>query len=297
MTLHESEIRAAAGAAASMGELAAGQVAQFVLGCRRESGGFRGRSEKVDLYYTVFATNCLRALGVDWPSEPCKAYVEGFGAGERLDPIHRACLPRCWANLSMRPPAESKRAMLDGIEAFRTPDGGYSQEPRAEHGTAYGCYLALGAYENAGADLPEPYRMIECLQSLRAKDGGYANEPGRPISTTPATAAVVVLLGHLGADVSEEAVAWLMRQRADKGGFLAMPAAPIPDLLSTATALHALAMCGADLHPVAERTRDYLESLWDLSGAFRGHWMDTILDCEYTFYGLLATGRLSGIAD
>jgi hypothetical protein len=68
----------------------------------------------------------------------------------------------------------------------------------------------------------------------------------------------------------------------------------MPDLLSTATALHALAGLAVPLAPVRERCLDFLDSLWTNAGGFYGHWADDHLDCEYTFYALMALGLLAG---
>ena len=42
-----------------------------------------------------------------------------------------------------------------------------------------------------------------------------------------------------------------------------------------------------------ERCLDFVDSLWDATGGFHGHWSDDYLDCEHTFYGLLVLGHLS----
>ena len=42
-----------------------------------------------------------------------------------------------------------------------------------------------------------------------------------------------------------------------------------------------------------ERCLDFVDSLWNADGGFHGNWTDDYLDCEYTFYGLLALGHLS----
>ena len=74
---------------------------------------------------------------------------------------------------------------------------------------------------------------------------------------------------------------------------MAAPNAPMPDLLSTATALHALAGMQVSCERVKESCLDFVDTLWTNEGAFHGHWGDDHLDCEYTFYGLLALGHLS----
>ena len=110
---------------------------------------------------------------------------------------------------------------------------------------------------------------------------------------TPATAAAVTILRQLGAPVDVSLGKWLLGQFHADGGFLAMEAAPIPDLLSTATALHALVSMGVDLEAIRERCLNFLDSLWNDKGGFCGHCLDDTVDCEYTFYGLLAFGHLS----
>ena len=38
---------------------------------------------------------------------------------------------------------------------------------------------------------------------------------------------------------------------------------------------------------------DFIDTLWTNRGGFYGNWTDDVLDCEYTYYGLLALGHLS----
>jgi hypothetical protein len=133
--------------------------------------------------------------------------------------------------------------------------------------------------------------MLRCLEQIRAADGGYANRPGAREGSTPATAAAVIALRHL--DVAPDAIVsqWLLARCHHDGGFFAAPRAPVPDLLSTATALHALSAVQADIERLREPCLDFLDTLWTNSGGFYGSWADPVLDCEYTYYGLLAIGH------
>jgi prenyltransferase beta subunit len=127
-------------------------------------------------------------------------------------------------------------------------------------------------------------------------DGGYANEATMTASATAATAAAICVLHYLNRPVPESAVRWLQEQAHPQGGFVAirLPAGPlIPDLLSTATALHALSLVRALTDDVREKHLDYLDTLWTSQGGFRGHWADDVVDCEYTYYGLLSLGCLA----
>ena len=62
---------------------------------------------------------------------------------------------------------------LARLETFRTPDGGYDVKPGAPHGNAYGCFVALGAYQDLRREIPEPLRMVQCLKFLETPDGAW----------------------------------------------------------------------------------------------------------------------------
>ena len=63
--------------------------------------------------------------------------------------------------------------------------------------------------------------------------------------------------------------------------------------LSTATALHALSALHLPIAGLRDPCLDFVDSLWTNRGGFFGTWADDALDCEYTYYGLLALGHLS----
>jgi len=204
-------------------------------------------------------------------------------------------LARCWAVVGKeRMPRPLGSAILELIETFRKPDGGYEGNANLAHGTAYGAFVALGTYEDLGQTPPHPFKLIQSLKRLETPDGGWSNVPGAKIGATNATAGAVTLIRHLGFPVNERVADWLLAQAHPQGGFLAVPGAPMPDLLSTATTLHALAAMERRLpSQIHERCLHLLDSLWDARGGFHGHWADDHLDAEYTFYALLALGHLS----
>jgi hypothetical protein len=89
-----------------------------------------------------------------------------------------------------------------------------------------------------------------------------------------------------------------MARLHELGGFAAAPGAPAPDLLSTATALLALSDGSLRDAGALERARrpclEFLDAVWDeRAGGFRGNVLDDVVDCEYTWYGLVALGILS----
>ena len=271
---------------------AADLTAGFLSSRLNPDGGFQDRDGASDLYYTVFGLEALTALRRDLPVAGVRRYLERHEDPADLDFVHTACLARCWADIGAANEAPAD-ALLERLETYRTPDGGYSPTDRASHGTAYGCFLALGAYEDVGATLDDPERLLDCLTALRAGDGGYGNQPGAPAGLTPPTAAAVTIQRRLSRPADREATDWLRARHVPAGGFCASPSTPLPDLLSTATALHALAGAHAPLEPIKEPCLDFIDSLWSNSGGFYGSWGDDVQDCEYTFYALLALGHLS----
>lgn len=272
----------------------ADSVAGFLRSQMNSDGGFKDRAGKSDLYYTVFGVEGLHALRADLPLGPLKTYLQGFGDGDGLDLVHLCCLARGWANFPADAPDDRTRdAILQHIETYRSADGGYSATQGATEGTLYGCFLAVGACQDLKSQILNPDGIARCIDALRADDGGYANQRDFPLGLTPSTAAAVTLLRQLDRPAPPEVADWLLGRCHAEGGFFATPHAPIPDLLSTATALHALAGMKADVEPVKEKCLDFIDTLWSSQGAFFGNWEDDVLDCEYTYYGLLALGHLS----
>jgi len=265
-----------------------------------EEGGGRDREDRPDLYYTIFALAGLQSLTSDLSTlntqhSTSSAWLRTFADGAGLDFVHLGALARCWAAVGLQKMPEGLAAsVLARIAAFRSRDGGYDGDPGAEHGNAYGCFVALGAYQDLRGALPEPLRMVQCLKFLETPDGAWANACGLRTGSTNATAAAVTLLHQLDLPIHPRVGDWLLAQAHPDGGFRAMPAAPLPDLLSTATTLHALACLEAPVpEPIRERCLDFIDTLWSAEGGFHGHWADDHLDAEYTFYGLLALGHLS----
>jgi prenyltransferase beta subunit len=251
------------------------------------------RDNQPDLYYTIFAIALLQALEEPLPKDPLRSLLLSYGSGESLDFVHLGALARCWSAAG-NCPKETADRILKNIECYRTPNGGYDGDRAAPGGTAYGGFVALGSYQDLGAPLPDPLRLVQSLKFLETPDGGWGNAPGLRTGSTNAAAAAITLLHQLEMPVNENAGTWLQAQMHSSGGFLAMPMAPIPDLLSTATALHALACLDHQISLTArERCLDFLDSLWSAEGGFHGHWADDFLDAEYTFYGLLALGHLT----
>jgi prenyltransferase beta subunit len=279
-------------------------VKAFLSRQQNEDGGFKDRAGRSDLYYTAFGLNALLALQVQLPVARVETYLQSFGSRQGLDFVHLCCLARSWATLRNSVPKAVdsgqlpfRDELLHRIEAFRSVDGGYHPIVDHEFGTAYGCFLALGAYQDLDRPLPDPVGLTNCLRSLETEDGAWANERNIKIGSTNATAAAIAVLRQLDAPPRLTAGDWLLARFHSQGGFLGMPDAPMPDLLSTATSLHALAGLQVPLERIKEPCLDFIDTLWTNEGGLHGHWGEDTLDCEYTFYGLLALGHLAVISD
>jgi len=248
-------------------------VAQFLRGQFNDDGGARDRAGNSDLYYTVFALEGLVALRQELPAGKVRPYLRRFGIGEDLDFVHLTCLARCWAALGMDGLSKRDAHHLAGRIFF----GG--------NGSVYHQFLKFGALEDLGGQQIGEREIADTVFKLQSPDGSF-------MGTTPTTAGAVTLIHHLGAEVPQTAVDWLLARAQPKGGFLPAPDSPVPDLLSTATALHALAAAHAPTGGLREPMLDFIDTLWTGKG-FCGSWADDVVDSEYTYYALLALGHLS----
>jgi prenyltransferase beta subunit len=261
---------------------ATGRAIDFLRSQIHDDGGFRDRAGAGDLYYTAFGIESLAALKAEWSTDTLDTYLRAFGTGSELDFVHQCCLARCWTDLD-NPPDFTRLAQH--IEEHRTRDGGYNAATGEDTCTAYDCFLALGAYQDLNRPMPEPDRFISAINMM-------AHDTDQP-RLTPILAATIALCCELNQSVPASLIDDVMSCRRSEGGFVAAPKVPIPDLLSTATALHALQTAGADLAAIREPCLNFLDTLWSEQGGFCGSAMDNTIDCEYTYYGLLALGNLS----
>ena len=184
--------------------------------------------------------------------------------------------------------AQCKRSWSE-IEKHRTPDGGYSVEAgrKTEPSTAASWRWALTRI--LARPLPAPEKLLACVQSLRCPDGGYANGSEMPIGLTPPSAAAAAISAPTRHTAGPKparlaVVAFPSARRA----FACRPTLPCPTCFPRPRALHALAGMQTDFSGLKELCLDYVDTLWNARGGFHGNWEDDELDCEYTYYGLLA---------
>src|SRR4030095_4270552 len=151
-------------------------VRAFLRGRFSTDNGGVDRAGKADLYYTIFALAGLQALDEALPINRFEPWLRSFRDGKGLAFVHLSALARCWSALGIdKLNAATKDRLLARIENYRSSDGGYDSDPGSSAGNAYGCFVAYGAYQDLGREMPEPLRMVQCLKLLETPDGALAN--------------------------------------------------------------------------------------------------------------------------
>lgn len=295
MNIRTGLIEAAARSSILLGDRAE-DVIRIIISRQQPDGGFSGKGSDSDLYYTGFAMLSLMALEADFDTSSVIPYLESFGEGACLDLAHLAGLIRERV-LVMDTPfhEEQQQAFIDQIERFRCADGAYHHLKGQQTGSAYGCFLAAGAYQDLALPIPAAKEMLGCIEFLHHAGGGYFNEQDIPAVSVPATAAALMVQRILtGSADAGGAIQWLLSCREPSGGFKVMPFAPVADLLSTAVALHVLSPLGVIPETLRQELMCFVDLLWKGHVGFCANPFDSISDTEYMFYGLLSLGHLSG---
>ena len=88
---------------------------------------------------------------------------------------------------------------------------------------------------------------------------------------------------------------YLKKMRGSEGGFIATPNAPMEDLLSTFSALFGLTLMGQEENEITQGALAYARSMEAPNGGYAGFALESIQDCEYTFYGLGIEAIAAGV--
>lgn len=263
-------------------------------------GGCAGRDGTPDIYYSVFAVDTLHALQAP-PAIFRDLTMSRKGEDlsfrdltmSRKDLVPLACLARLAAGVPGLLEPDLVNPLGASIRSFRRPDGGFAPDETSAGSTVFASFLGLGALQDLSSPVSAPEALGAYVRSAVLEDGGFSLAPGIAAATTPTTAAAVTVLRQVGLAIPPATAGWLEARAHPQGGFVAGPGVPVPDLLSTAVALHALSTLERPLDRFREACLDFVDTLWSSKGGFYGHWADDHLDCEYTFYGLLALGHLT----
>ncbi len=276
--------------------------ASFLASTQADDGGFAGRHGPGDLYYTSFALRALALLDrLDEQTATRTAPFLREQLKRELPPIDflslvtSAMLVEMSAEIDLFAEVgrDWQQAVVDFVEPFRRPDGGYAKTPRGGQGSTYHTFLVAGCKETVGLALNEQAddaeRLATFARSRQRDDGGFVEiAPMRHGGTNPTAAAIGLLrmLDAVDEPTSAAAIQFLSGMQNAEGGLRANTRIPVADLLSTFTGLVAL----ADLESLSmidtTAARRFAQSLEQPDGGFRAGLFEDATDVEYTFYGL-----------
>ncbi len=267
-------------------------IEYFIKKCRNSDGGFRGKGDLSDLYYTWFGLELEALAGSRTDHAATWQFLKPFTGKQNLDLVHLTCLIRALRRVEDFIPDTVIPSLIEKIENFRAGNRGYYLNSDSETHSIYAAFLVLSTVTEVKLNIKEYRFVLEGFTDLETPDGGYADTPGASIATTTVTAAAI-LLKLLFNEPAGNNIEELFSSLYKDGGFLASPKAATPDLLSTAASLMVLKGLNLPLDNIREELYEFIETMWLEDGGFTGSLFDNRSDCEYTYYGLISLGALS----
>ena len=282
--------------------------AQAVKGFQTNDGGFRGRSDESDIYYTAFAVRTLAIIdGLDdVTAERIRKYLESLlqtqttlidlvsllFSASTLDAV-------TGGDLFQMARDDWAERFVDELERHRCDDGGYARTPKGAAGSTYQTFLNLLCFELLDSPVPEPERIVAFLLSQEAEGGGFLEiRAAKRAGTNPTAAAIgsLQILGSLSEEIRDRARPFFHTLISDEGGFRAHTRIPIADLLSTFTGLWTLDRLGETESINVPEIGRFVESL-EVPGGYLGAILDEQADVEYLFYGVGTIALLALIGE
>ena len=282
--------------------------AKWLAAQQRPEGGFANRRGRAELYYTTFALRSLSVLAALTPElaahavlflsalckqadavrtrQPGGGFCDAVAAVSWWDSM-RLCEEAMGHGMPTEQEIDAARITQTRLNALRREDGGWAKTDMDACGSVYHTFLAACVYTRMSVPLPDPERAAAFLDLQAHPDGGYLENRFSKRPGTNGSAAGIALGLMLGLERSNEKHAeFLAGMYSSEGGFYATPAAPIADLLSTYTALFTLTALNRVEPRYLDGATRYVRSLECAAGGYLGFALETIADCEYTFYGL-----------
>jgi hypothetical protein len=246
------------------------EIKTFIINQQTESGGFMDKAGKSDLYYSLFGYFVAEALNLSEIRPRLKHYLEDIANTTKPEGIHlhsAAILFSKLGGVENMPPEINDRIRNKAVLSGNL--------------NTYSTFLNLLTFYYAAYN-KGLYRVQQQLRNLQ-------KAPDAPCTIT----AAILVLQHCFEKPVDETIAALNSFYLKNGSFAAVKHAPVGDLLSTAVALYALRVARADIRKMTPDCLEYVDSLYS-KGGFCATSLDHDPDVEYTFYGLLALGALSG---
>lgn len=268
-------------------------------------GGFFGRDEVSDLYYTGFAVRALALLDAldQKTAERVSQYLQTqLSASAHIVDLFSLVFASQLLEMAtgvdamLNQQTDWRDRVSDLIESLRRPDGGYAKSKEGAASSTYYSFLSVLTRELIDRPTPNPERLVKFIESQRRDDGGFVEiRPMRRSGVNPTAAAVGVLRILAPESIEQQAddvIDFLCDQQTDEGGLRANTQIPIADLLSTFTGLLTLADLKAEEEVDLDAARRFAASLDQPEGGFLAAAWDEEVDVEYTFYGIATAGLL-----
>ncbi len=246
------------------------EIKDFTVNSQTQSGGFRDKGGRADMYYSLFGFFLADALDLKDVKQLLAGYIATGTDLSRLDGIHLHCAAIMAEKLD--PGHRIKSLLRKRIR--RDLKSRLSTRP------VYGNFLHMLTCFYV-KDYTNLFFIRNQLNTI-TEHGTYP---------CPVTAALLVLRQSFG-KVTDDLKRTLFSYYDNMGGFKATCDAPVADLLSTGVALYALRFSGSDLRLIKPDCLTYVDNLY-LGGGFGANMIDSEPDIEYTFYALLGLGALA----
>lgn len=249
-------------------------------------GGFYGRGEFEDVYYTFFGLLCQRILGMEHSSaEKTASYLGRFNFPD---------IPHLYTQIASLNilQAENPHIFSRAKEQILSlkAEGGFCRIAN-EKPSIYDTFLAMLSLNELEYEFKseEQDEIIDFVLQHQTPDGGFSSLIESKIGTTNQAAAAIAILFNLDEldRLDRDTVCGFYRNLKHRdGGYYAGPNIPAPDLLSTYTSCLALSVLTRADEIDKEKIIDFVLPLQNPDGGFIGSFFDIIPDTEYTYYGL-----------
>src|SRR5262245_60318635 len=181
---------------------------KYLLTAQRDDGGFAGREDGSDLYYTGFALRSLAMLGELYgpPAERATAFLRSRLQGQEsivdfLSLIYGAELLKSASGIDPLADASPnwREAVAAALERLRREDGGYAKGPEGNASSTYHTFLVLLCQQLIYREPMQPEAIVAFLKSQRCEEGGFREIRASKRAGTNPTAAAIGSLQILGA--------------------------------------------------------------------------------------------------
>jgi len=246
------------------------QICGFIGSCQHNNGGFKGRSDNPDLYYSLFGFWLSSALGLTDILEKHKNFIRENVKNPPEGITDRMALILIFTGLF---PDEKQQPLLPVIKKLIGQ--------RNKINPAYSFFMLMLLL-----DARQRYKWLLKLMALV-----WISFRRTSVNIPCSTIASLLLIKVYSNVECKPGQMKLLEYFREGSGFSAFTNMNKGDLLSTAVALFALRESNFDLRVIAPDCLGFIEKNYS-TGAFLAGNGDKIADLEYTFYGLLALGSL-----